>query len=201
MTDDPTPRLLARWRTGDQQAAYDLFRRHVDQLIALARSRLSARLAQRVDGEDVVQSAYRSFFVGVREGRYAVERGGDLWRLLVGLTLHKLHRQVRRNRADKRALEREVHLELDRDTDSGNLSPEFFAREPTPIQGVALAELIEQIMGELEPLERRMFELRLQGCNLEEIASATQRSQRTVTRVLKEVKQLLNQCQAPCDGP
>src|SRR5262245_47724755 len=142
MTDDPTAQLLARWRAGDQQAAHDLFRRHVDQLIALARSRLSVRLAQRVDGEDVVQSAYRSFFVGVREGRYAVEQGGDLWRLLVGLTLHKLHRQIRRNRADKRALEREVHLELDRDTDAGNLSPEFFAREPTPIQGVALAELV-----------------------------------------------------------
>ena len=35
-----------------------------------------------------MQSAYRSFFVGVREGRYALERGGDLWRLLVALTLH-----------------------------------------------------------------------------------------------------------------
>ena len=37
-----------------------------------------------------------------------------------------------------------------------------------------------------------MFEMRLQGCNLEEIASSTRRSQRTVTRVLKEIKHLLD---------
>ena len=201
MVDDPTARLLARCRAGDQQAADELFRRHVDQLIALARSRLSTRLAQRVDGEDVVQSAYRSFFVGVREGRYALERGGDLWRLLVALTLHKLHRQARRNRAGKRAIEREVHLQhLDNDTDYGDVPAQLFARDPSPLEGVALAEQVEQIMAQLEPLERRMFEMRLQGCNLEEIASSTQRSQRTVTRVLKEIKHLLDRQRGKLPG-
>ena len=42
-TDDS---LLARCRNGDQQAAAELFRRYADRLIALARSRLSARLAR-----------------------------------------------------------------------------------------------------------------------------------------------------------
>src|SRR5262245_61917038 len=69
--------LLARCREGDQQAAAELFRRYADRLIALARSRLSARLARRLDPEDAVHSAYRSFFADVREGRYHVEQGGD----------------------------------------------------------------------------------------------------------------------------
>src|SRR5262245_34891463 len=85
--------LVARWQKGDQAAAAELFQRYAGRLVALARSQLSDKLAQRVDPEDVVQSVYRSFFVDSREGRYQVERGGDLWQLLVTMTLHKLANQ------------------------------------------------------------------------------------------------------------
>src|SRR5262245_39684709 len=101
---DKASDLVQRWRGGDQAAAAELFRRYADRLIALARSRMSQRLAQRVDPEDVVQSAYRSFFANTREGRYALDRGGDLWQLLVTITLHKLQHQVRRNNRQKRAV-------------------------------------------------------------------------------------------------
>src|SRR5436305_1291848 len=94
---DEAAALVARWRAGDQQAAAELFRRYADRLIALARSRLSARLARRIDPEDVVQSAYRSFFGDTRAGRYDVGRAGDLWQLLVTITLHKVQLQVKRN--------------------------------------------------------------------------------------------------------
>src|SRR5947209_1095765 len=87
--ESPSADLMARWRDGDQQAAGELFRRYADRLRALARTRLSARLARHVDPEDVVQSAYRSFFSGARSDRYALRRSGDLWRLLVSITLHK----------------------------------------------------------------------------------------------------------------
>src|SRR5438552_55665 len=87
-------KLVAQWRAGNEQAAAQLFHRYALRLITLAHGRLSAKLAARVDPEDVVQSAYRSFFVGARNGRYALERSGDLWRLLVAITLHKVRRQV-----------------------------------------------------------------------------------------------------------
>jgi DNA-directed RNA polymerase specialized sigma24 family protein len=54
-------------------------------------------------------------------------------------------------------------------------------------------------MSKLEPLERRMLEMRLQGYNLEEIAAATQRTERTVRRALTEVKQLLGQSYCNAD--
>jgi hypothetical protein len=41
-----------------------------------------------------------------------------------------------------------------------------------------------------------MLELRLQGHSLEEIAAATERSERTVTRVLAEVKHVLEHKEA-----
>src|SRR5688572_10742761 len=81
-------RLLA---AGDEGAAATVFERYAERLTRLARSRLAARLAQRIDAEDVVMSAYRSFFVAARQGRFELERGGDLWRLLVEVTLHKLY--------------------------------------------------------------------------------------------------------------
>src|SRR5262249_61833539 len=87
--------LLARWREGDQQAAAEIFRRYVGRLIGIVQARLSAKLARRVDPEDVVQSAYRSFFAGARNGQYDLPLGRDLWRLLVAITLHKLPDQVK----------------------------------------------------------------------------------------------------------
>src|SRR5262245_50137541 len=102
--------LLAGWRQGDQEAAAALFSRYADRLIALARSRLSAKLARRVDPEDAVHSAYRSCFADVREGRYQVERGGDLWQLLVLITLTKVDHQVRRHTNQKRGVQREQHF-------------------------------------------------------------------------------------------
>src|SRR5262245_10269770 len=107
MSDERSGDLLAQWRAGNQQAAAKLFQRYADRLTALARSRLSSRVNRRVDAEDVVLSAYRSFFAGASAGRFEVERGGDLWRLLVSLTLRKLYRQVKHNSRQKRAVQRE----------------------------------------------------------------------------------------------
>jgi RNA polymerase sigma factor (sigma-70 family) len=185
--------LLERWRAGDQQAAGELFRRYADQLIALARSQLSAPMKQRVDPEDVVQSVYRSFFVDSRAGRYETQGGGDLWRLLVTITLHKLQRQVERHTAQKRAVRKEQSYGSE-DSLLG-MQAELATQQPSPVEALALTDEVERIMLRLEPSQRRMLELRLQGFYLEEIAELLECSQRTVRRVLDRVKQELEQGQ------
>jgi RNA polymerase sigma-70 factor (ECF subfamily) len=189
--DERSIHLVERWRQGDQQAAGELFHRYADRLLALARSRLSEKLAGRVEPEDVMQSAYRSFFVGARDGRYDLERGGDLWRLLVAITLHKLQDQVKRHQAEKRA----VNLEQGFGSEDSlhGIQPHVLANDPSPIEAVALADEVQQIMNNMQPVQRQMFELRLQGYNLEEIAQQTQRGVSTVRRVLEGVKQQLEQ--------
>ncbi len=182
MAEEASIQLVARWQQGDQQAAGQLFRRYEEQLVALTRGRLSAKLAQRIDPEDVVQSAYRSFFSGARNGAYELERGGDLWRLLAGITLNKLRHQVRRNTTGKRAMGRERDLA---GADPGVL---LRATEPSPVEAVALVDELEQLMRRLDPTHRRILELRLQGYNLEEIATQTERTERTVSRVLERVR-------------
>ncbi len=183
MSDDASINLVARWRAGDEEAAAILFRRYSEQLIAVASGRLSGRIALRVDAEDVVQSAYRSFFTAARDGCYDLQRGGDLWRLLVSITLNKLHDQVKRNTADKRSVTREQHLGTL--VDVASLS----AHGPTPHEVVAIADELEHLFRQLQPLHRQMLELRLQGYRLEEVAEQTGRSLRTVCRVLDRIKE------------
>ena len=188
---DASIHLMARWQNGDQQAANELFRRYADRLVSLARSRLSAKLARRVDPEDVVQSAYRSFFADARAGRYDLQRGGDLWRLLVAITLHKLQDQVAHHTAEKRTIESEQSF--------GNEDSLFYlqghvlSREPSPLEAVALVDEMEQLMRGLDPAQRRMLEMRLQGYNLDEIAADAHCSERTVIRVLQRIKGQLEQ--------
>jgi DNA-directed RNA polymerase specialized sigma24 family protein len=99
--------LWRRCAAGDEDAAEQIYRRYAAGLMTLARRRLSARLARRVDPEDVVQSAYRSFFLRGREGQFRIERSGDLWRLLTTITVKKLLGQVEFHQAQQRDFQRE----------------------------------------------------------------------------------------------
>jgi RNA polymerase sigma-70 factor (ECF subfamily) len=151
-------------------------------------------MARRIDPEDVVQSAYRSFFDAARAGRYDVERGGDLWQLLVTIMLHKLQRQVERASTGKRAVDLERGFGSE-DSFLG-LQASALARQPSPLEAVALSDEVEALMRGLDPQERRMVELRLQGYNLAEIAAHIPCGERTVRRVLKVVKNRLERTSA-----
>jgi RNA polymerase sigma factor (sigma-70 family) len=189
MEDKESVALLKRWQSGDQQAAEELFRRYAERLIGLARGRLSEKLARRLDAEDVVQSAYRSFFIGARAGRYALAQSGDLWRLLVSIVLHKLHGQVERHTAGKRSPDREEVW-----PGSGDLlglPGEPLLRQPSVEEAVALADEVERLMGLLSPLQRQVLERRLQDYTLDEIAADLKCSQRTVRRVMEQIRQFL----------
>lgn len=183
--------LVARWRGGDQQAAEKLFGLYAGRLIALAQGRLSNRLAGRVDAEDVVQSAYRSFFSGARADRFSLQHGGGLWRLLVAITLHKLSDQVDRHTAERRTVDAERHFAGEDSLVA--LGARLAVRNPSPVDAIALADELEQVMRSLEPQPRRILELRLQGHDLAEIATQVACSERTVIRVLKRIKEQLAQ--------
>lgn len=178
--------LLARWRAGDAHAAEELFDDYGARLVALARSRLSAKLARRLDPEDLVQSAFRSFFHGLEQGRYAVAQTGDLWRLLVAITLHKLYRKARHHAAGKRAVGREEVLGPR--PDAWPFAMRRLARGPSPEAAAALAEELEHLLAGLGRAQREVAELRLRGHTQDEIATVVGRSQRTVRRWLEEIK-------------
>src|SRR5262249_42157416 len=132
-----------------------------------------------------------------RDGRFELQRGGDLWRLLVAITLHKLHHQVRQHSAGKR--------DVDKDRNYGSedslhgIEASRLAGEPSPVEAATLADELEQVMSRLKPLARRVLELRLIGHTIEEIAVQTERSERRIYCILEELKEGLQQRQG--DSP
>src|SRR5262245_20820873 len=82
--------LLARYRLGDQDAATELYTRYVHRLRALAERRCASSLARCLDADDIVQSIFRTFFRGVRQGFYDVPEGDALWKLLLVIALNKI---------------------------------------------------------------------------------------------------------------
>lgn len=181
--DEPSEQLLARYQAGDQAAADEIFRRYVGRLTVFARARLAPRVARRVDPEDVVLSAYRSFFIRARDGRLSFTRSGDLWRVLVAMTLNKVRRQVARHQAEKRAIRREEDILAE--------ICEPHHRGPTPEHALAVADELEQIMAAVPPLKRRILELRLLDYEISEIAADIGRSERTVRRMLDDLQEFL----------
>jgi RNA polymerase sigma-70 factor (ECF subfamily) len=188
--EDASVHLVARWQEGDAQAAEELYQRYAEQLIALTYRRLPGKLALRVDPEDVVQSVYRSFFAAAREGRYVLQQSGDLWRLLLTITVHKVQNRLKHHLADKRDALRDVSV--DGSASVHGLPMHVLAREPSPEEAVMLSDLLEQVLTPFTQSQRRMIELKLQGYPLEEIATEVGTCRRTVCRALERFKDELS---------
>lgn len=177
-TDGSLVRLV---RSGEQEAATDLFLRYSDRLLKLARNNTSAKLASRFDPEDVVQSVFRSFFRRVSDGAYDVPPGEELWRLLLVLSLNKVRALAKHHRAQKRSVEATLTGD-----DYADLVEQFAVPDPQPKQ--ILEMVIDRVLGEMPAAQRDIVEQRIQGESVTNIAAKTQRSKRTVERVIKKFR-------------
>ena len=177
--------LLLQYQEGKSEAATAIFDRYVARLIALARSRISPKLRRRVDAEDIVQSAYRSFFVHALGDEYQLTQSGDLWRLLASITLNKLYGQIEKQTAAKRDPDREQMCD--------KLIAEAKAPEPTAAEVIGLVEEFHLIINSLSADEQLTLTSRLQGKSIEEISNLLNKSERTVRRLLLTAKRKIEQ--------
>jgi RNA polymerase sigma-70 factor, ECF subfamily len=186
--------IMERLRHGDQSAARDVFQRFAQRLIALARSRLDARLQQKVGPEDIVQSAFKSFFVRQAAGQFDLDNWDSLWSLLTTIALRKCGLKIEHFRAACRDVRREGQPLPDED-DSAT-SWQAIAREPTPDEAAQLSDTIEALFAGLDADDRRLVELSLQGHTNAEISAHTNLSERTVYRRLERIKARLERLRA-----
>lgn len=181
--------LVDRWRAGDEAAARELVDRYAGQLVELARRRISQRLASRVDPEDVVQSVFRTFFGRVKAGQFEFHERDDLCKLLVRITVHKTLRQVHFHQAAKR----DPRHETGQNDEGQERIMEILARDPTPEEAVAFVDQLEHFLDRLQPQERQVLELRLQGYSSDEIARELGTYDRQVRRVVERIRGLAEQ--------
>jgi RNA polymerase sigma-70 factor (ECF subfamily) len=183
--------VMTRLQKGDQQAAAEVFRRFANRLIGLARTHLDQRVRQKVDPEDVMQSALKSFFVRQADGQFDLSGWDSLWTMLVVITLRKCGRKTEQFRAAMRDVGRE-QAPSPMSAEDSTASWEAVARDPSPQEAALLAEAVEQVLKSLgDDRERQILELALQGFSTVEISTRVGRSERTVQRVLERVRERL----------
>jgi len=179
-----------------EEASRALFQQFSQRLIGLARCHLDARLKNKVDPEDVVQSAYKSFFLRYGDQTLATQGSDALWSLLTLITLRKCADRARYYRADCRDVNQEVRAAV-------GSEPEFWreavSREPTPEHAVVLAETVEKVLREVGADERLVVELSLQGYSTQEISEQLSRAERSVRRLRERVRKYLEQLQEADD--
>jgi DNA-directed RNA polymerase specialized sigma24 family protein len=164
------------------------FERFTRRLIGLARTHIDARLRHKIDLEDVVQSAYKSFFLRYGDGALAAEGWDGLWGLLTVITLRKCAERARYLRAGCRDVGREQAAAL---TESAWSCHEAIGREPTPDEAAVMAETVAGVLRELDADERAIIELSLQGFSTTEISAQLGRAERSVRRLRERVRQQL----------
>jgi RNA polymerase sigma-70 factor, ECF subfamily len=184
---------MVRLRSGDEQAATEVFGRYVRRLVALAGKQFDTRLRDRVDVEDAVVSACRSFFARARRGEFNLTGWDELWSLLVIITLRKCSRRLR----DVKAARRDPRREIESHALEYSGVWQVPDRAPSPVEAAILTETTEELFRDLDPDDRPIVEYLLQGYTAEEIATRLDCSERTVRRVRRRAKQCLERLIAP----
>jgi RNA polymerase sigma factor (sigma-70 family) len=187
---NPNAELVARLRGGDPQAAAEVFARYAQRLTFLAEQQLSRKLAARLDGADVVQSVFRTFFRRSIAGEFRIDSSAELWRLLVQITVQKARSYGRQHTAGVRDVAAEVP--------GGGAAQllEAVTHEPGPEEAAALVDQIEELLRGLPALYCDLLQLRLEGHSVSDTAVRLGVSRRTVHRGLRLLQQRLSRSAA-----
>lgn len=172
--------LLQDLKNGRPEAANELYHKYADRIRALARTKLSRGVACRLDADDIVQSVFRRFFHAARSGRYQLPSGEELWDLLLVITLNRLRSAEQHHRAGKRDLRQTVAW-------SAVVAAEPEGGRDEGLDAV-LSMAVDEALHKLPDHYREVVRLRMDGYEVAEIAGLTNRSKRTVERVLQEAR-------------
>jgi RNA polymerase sigma-70 factor (ECF subfamily) len=180
MNRPPSDQTLLRLLAGrDEQAAKELFQRYAQGLSELAERHISQRLSARIDGEDVVQSVFRTFFERSARGEFQIDASGDLWCLLVAITLAKVRMKARWHQAAKR------DIAMETPAGTPDAVENVLDKEPGPEEALTLMEQVELILKGLPETYAHILSMRLQKMSKTEIANRLGITRQTVHRALE----------------
>jgi DNA-directed RNA polymerase specialized sigma24 family protein len=192
MSDDGS---ITRWfdslQAGNRETAQELWRRFASRLIGLARARLQSAPRRAADEEDAVLSAFDSFCRGAEQGRFPqVQDRGDLWNLLVAITIHKVSDQVQHERRQKRGGGAVLgEADLARGSDADRAFADIIGREPPPQLAAEMAEQCHRLLELLQDEDLRSIALlKMEGYTNDEIAGRLDYARSTVQRKLNLIR-------------
>jgi RNA polymerase sigma factor (sigma-70 family) len=188
---------VTRWvtalKSGETAAAQPLWERYHRQLVSLARQKLSSARRRAADEEDVVQSAFHSFFQGVAAGRFPqLDDRDNLWRILVVITARKALDQLAHERSKRRGggtLQGESRISPGKQEWDATAIEQVVGEEPTPEFAAQVAEEYQRLLDLLgDESLRQVAVWKMEGLTNDEIAAKLDCSRRTVARKLETIR-------------
>lgn len=185
---------IRRLKQGDPASAEVIWQRYYQRLVRLARGKLMAGKRRAADEEDIVVSAFHSFFRGVEQQRFPrLEDRHDLWQLLLMLTVRKVADRVRADGRQKRGGGRvrgESAFGQAQDEGRRGSIEDVLGKEPTPEMSVEVADQLQHLLGLLDDRSRAIALHKLAGLSNQEIADELGCALRTVERKLHLIRNL-----------
>ncbi|MEM7453965.1 MAG: sigma-70 family RNA polymerase sigma factor [Planctomycetota bacterium] len=184
-------------RIGIVHAETELHRQYVGRLVKLASRKINQRFRSKIDPDEVVQSVFASFFRRAADGDFELNTWNDLWALLVTITLRKCRTKTTGFRTLKRNVAREQSISPGKSESSIHIR----SSEPSPEESALFNETLDQLFDLLSPLQQSIVSLRLQGYSNVEISQQIGRTERTVYRALKQVREVFVQFESDDEPP
>lgn len=180
---------IAGLRSGNPDSCRKFWEQFGESLKRVSERYLSSRLKSRIEADDVVQSACRTFFRRANKGEFLLDDDSQLWRLLCAITVTKARSMARFHSREKRS----VHSEWSPTVDSSasqNLDqlPESKA---LPESGLILSEVFEATLKQFNSEEQQVIDMKLRDVENSEIAEALVCSERTVRRIVNRLQNAL----------
>jgi RNA polymerase sigma factor (sigma-70 family) len=188
--DDSISRWIHDIKQGDSAAATALWHEYFEKLVRLARKKLDGVAGKMADEEDVALSAFKSFCLAAKTGRFPdlLDRDG-LWRLLIRMTARKavdLRRHEGRECRGGGRVRGESGLTVGKDETQG--IADVIGDSPNPQLAAQLAEELELQLSQFDPQQRQIVLAKMEGYTNREIADRLSIAPRTVERRLQFIR-------------
>ncbi len=172
-------------KLGDSSAATHLWNRYHHNLLRFARRRLNGDARRVTDEEDLVVTAFESFFQRAVNGQFPeLSSRQELWALLVTITDRKAVNNVRQYMARKRGggkVRGESTFGACDDVQVESVLASADQPGPSPELAASMSEMIERLDADL----RQVVCLKIDGYTNDEIAQRLNRSLATIERRLR----------------
>jgi|SRR5579864_2617827 len=171
--------FLARIRSGDEEAARELLVRYEPQVRLVVRRQLPRLLRSRFDSIDFLQSVWGDFFMRMRREPEEFDDPQDLVAFLAQAAKNKVIDEYRRALSQKHDMRLEKPI-------SG--SHQLKADVDSPSEVAEAHEAFGRLRELLPESRRNILELKAEGLSSREIGARIGCSERTVRRVLEELR-------------
>jgi RNA polymerase sigma factor (sigma-70 family) len=187
---------IGQLKSGEEDAARQLWDRYYHRLVGLARMKLGDSSRRAMDEDDVVQNAFNSFCRDARAGRFPDLRDREsLWCLLAEITARKAANQRKHEARAKRGGGRSVNGTQPANAETSHFELlQIIEGEPSPEDASVFVSELARFMDALDDPRHRLILLwKLEERTNPEIARHLDCSLSTVEREVRSIRKRLQE--------